>query len=230
MKKVAFLILIFCLGVSSYAQVNQVDKQGRKQGKWEKLYPNEKPRYQGQFKDDIEVGVFKFYDIKGTLKAEKAYRGTTGVCYAKMYGDNGRLQAEGIYIGTKKDSTWKYYNHKEQLILTESYDKGVKHGEFITYYENGVIAEKIGYKNGKKHGEWIQKYEDGLNKTKANFVEGELDGEATYFSVYGKPILKGKYEMGLKIGTWMVFDEETGKPLKYQTYEDGDLIKETDVK
>lgn len=229
MKKFTLLIILLSLGIASYAQVNQVDKQGRKQGKWEKLYPNEKPRYTGQFKNNIEVGIFKFYNIKGQLKAEKSYRGTSGVCYAKIYGDNGKLNAEGVYIGTKKDSVWKYYNNKEQLILTESYDKGIKHGEFVTYYENGVVAERISYKNGIKHGEWVLKFEDGLNKTKANYVDGMLHGDAVYYSVLGKPLMKGKYEEDLKVGTWMIFDEETGRPLKYQTYEEGIMIKEKDI-
>ncbi len=69
MKCSLFLFVAF-FGLVTTAQVNEVDDQGRKQGKWEKLYEGTRVyMYRGQFKDDIPVGKFVYFYRSQKVKA-----------------------------------------------------------------------------------------------------------------------------------------------------------------
>ena len=63
MKKVLTFIISFCLFALTInaQQVNQTDKNGLKQGRWEKTYTNGAIRYQGQFRNDKPYGEFKYF-------------------------------------------------------------------------------------------------------------------------------------------------------------------------
>ncbi|MGJ8661293.1 MAG: hypothetical protein ACSHXL_04590, partial [Bacteroidota bacterium] len=64
MKIKWFVSLIICLVVSNtvFSQLNVTDKQGRKQGNWQKAYPKSSAlEYKGTFKDNKPVGVFTYY-------------------------------------------------------------------------------------------------------------------------------------------------------------------------
>ena len=52
---------------------NRTDEKGRKQGEWAKAWPGGTLRYQGQFKDDRPVGLFRYFD-------EEAAHLTGGAC------------------------------------------------------------------------------------------------------------------------------------------------------
>ena len=66
MKYISIFFILF-LGIS-YAQVNQLDAKGLKQGLWYKNFPGTKIHmYEGTFKDDKPVGIFKYHYESGRL-------------------------------------------------------------------------------------------------------------------------------------------------------------------
>ena len=125
-----FLMLLIFLGQTIIAQpFNQTDAQGRKIGKWKKVYSNGKIRYQGQFDKNNPQGVFKYYNSNGQLTSVLTYSKDGKSSSCKMYYVKGQLRATGYYYNQKKDSTWLYYAEVSQKIIAEeNYNKGVKNG------------------------------------------------------------------------------------------------------
>ena len=64
-----FVFLFILLPFLTFAQINQKDAKGRKQGVWQKNYPNSSVLiYKGQCKDDVPVGEFTYYDPTGEVR------------------------------------------------------------------------------------------------------------------------------------------------------------------
>jgi antitoxin component YwqK of YwqJK toxin-antitoxin module len=231
MKMSARLFTFFCVFFCFYAtaQMNQTDSKGRKQGAWEKNYPNKALRFKGQFKDDIPFGTFQYYHPNGQKRAVNVYRKNSGVCISQQFDEEGKLIAEGKYIGEKKDSVWSFYNPKGVLISTETYQMDVKNGLSKTYFDNGKVAEEVAYVDGKREGVWIQRIDDGTVVAKAQFVADILNGEAKYFDTSGTPVTSGKYTNGLQHNTWIEYNSE-GRPSVYVKYKWGKEVSRKDIK
>ena len=63
MGKLVWIVgLLFLSGFVFSQEINKVDSKGRKQGVWQKTYPNSRAiEYKGQFKDDKPVGTFYYF-------------------------------------------------------------------------------------------------------------------------------------------------------------------------
>lgn len=217
---------IFLLSIPMSGQLNQIDSNGLKQGRWVKSYEGGKKRYEGNFVDDIPVGHFiYYYEREGGIMSEIYYRAKSGIGLAKAYHRNGVIQAEGVYIGQEKDSIWTYYDPKGNLTQRENYKHGLLNGDQTTYYENGKIAERIAFEEGVEHGIWLRKWEDGTLRTKGEYVNGLLEGECKYFDGEGKIVAKGEYHNNLKHNTWTYFEDN--KVVRKEEYKYGKLERET---
>ena len=224
-----FLVFIL-LGMSfrafSQDSVNRNDAMGRKQGKWMKVDKDGHKLYDGQFKDGIPDGEFRYYYADGKLKAISVLSDDGKTARTVSYASNGRKIAEGNYRNEKKDSTWKYYSDYDGTLLSEeSYALNVKDGASKTFYSNGNITELMHYRDGKKEGEWIQYFDDGKVKFRGAFANDEKEGPFTGYYPGGKISFSGAYKAGHMDGTW-TFYEENGEVTRTEKYSGGALIKE----
>jgi antitoxin component YwqK of YwqJK toxin-antitoxin module len=229
MKNSLFLAVMALLPWMAFAQFNQTNAKGQKHGEWRKTFPNSKQlRYQGQFENGLEIGTFIYYHENGKVRTENVYRGKTGVCYSKHYSNKGVLIAEGLYVKNERDSTWRFYSDALGIkISEETFSRGKRHGKVVTFFKDGKIAELTHYSMDIKHGTWEQNFEDGQPKVRGNYVNGALEGEVTYYSdISGKQQAKGNYKGGLRDGAWIFWDE-SGRPSRRETYENGILKKVT---
>lgn len=222
MRNIILFILVLFTAVLSAQPVNQTDEDGRKQGVWRKHFKEGGIRYEGEFKDDVEVGVFKFYYPDGTVAAIKTYDGTTGNCEAKMFHLKGQLASTGFYKGREKDGEWNYYNEEGQHVAVEHYQNGVLHGESKTFYSDGTVASAGNYENGKMVGEWRDFYETQQLKTLMTYEDGRLHGVYKDFDIDGAIRSKGKYQNGFKEGIWILYDAN-GTPEMKEVYKRGEL-------
>ena len=103
--KLNLTFLFAFIGLVSIAQVNQVDSQGRKQGKWEKVHPGTRVFiYRGEFKDDKPVGKFVYYYKSSKTKAvinHNALKKGRSVAYF-YHESTGKAISIGIYNNLKK--------------------------------------------------------------------------------------------------------------------------------
>ena len=230
MFKRGLLFITFSLvnaSVSSlFAQLNEIDANGLKQGNWKKTYENGAIRYEGQFKDDKPSGLFKYFCKNGKLKATNNHL-NDGISVAHhSYHENGKIKAKGVYKTQKKDSVWFYYNNAEILILEEGYKMDVLHGvQKLFYPSNGQLMEQRTFNDGLKHGEWLKYFEDGKKWLVANYENGELTGEFEMYKSDGKPELKGTYELGVRHGRWLMYNEN-GSVRTQDIYHQGAMTKQ----
>jgi len=225
--KLRFLTLLFSLvGVCSFAQPpkNQTDVKGLKQGNWEKYSSEGFKIYEGQFKDGLPVGLFKYYYPKGELKATNNYFGANSIyAAAHIYHTNGKMEATGLYYQQKKDSLWKFYDDEENLISEEFYTKGLKNGNWKHYYPSGKLLRTEYWKNDSKDGKWTLYYETGKLQQEIAYLEGKLEGDFKVYDAEASCIIEGKYKNDNPSGNWFYY--ENGGRVKYiEQFKAGKLI------
>ncbi len=214
MNKVIVLILIFIAQSVVAQSFNQTDAQGRKTGKWKKVYSNGKTRYEGQFDKGMPVGTFKYYNADGKLTTILTYSEGGHFAVCKMYYVKGKLQASGYYRDKKKDSVWLYYSEETQKVVAEEhYKNGVKNGPWRIFFDNGNLSSEVFWKDGKKDGPWKEFFQDGTPRLSANYKNDKLDGDYKIYNVGGRIIKKGKYVKGKADGEWITYDD-SGKITK----------------
>jgi antitoxin component YwqK of YwqJK toxin-antitoxin module len=226
------LILLFTLilSFSCFSQelfnkdFNKVDPDGRRQGHWKVYDVNGALKFEGNFKDNVPVGEFKYYYPNGKTKAISHFFNDGRDSRTRVFSQQGYLMAEGKYSDRKKDSVWLYYSDFDGVLLSEEvYENTVPHGLWKTYYDNGNLAEEITYARGEKHGPWKQYFTDGSVKLKANYVEGKLEGLMVVFHLNGQVNLSGNYIHNFKDGTWMYFNDHA-ETVRKEVYDRGTLI------
>ncbi len=213
------IVIFLFLAISSLTAQNIVDENGLKQGKWEKKYDWGTTRYTGEFRDNLEVGTFKFYDQNGKLLSVREYSSPGGKALCLMFDYDELLHAKGELLGKKKLGTWYYFaNDGRDTIGKEIYVDGLLHGEQFTYFENGNTTEITNYIRGVKHGVWKEYYADGGVNVESTYEKGKLNGPVIYHFSTGDISKKGQYQMGLKKGIWFSYDQ-SGRIIKQVDYD-----------
>lgn len=208
--RTAFLTLFVICSLPALAQeVNRVDDNGRKQGPWKKSYPNtDQLRYEGQFENDREVGIFKFYckDCGSQPVAVKEFK-DDGTAQVTFYDKKGNKLSEGSMLQKDRIGAWKIYDPKlGVLVAQETYtNNGKLDGIKQTYYPNGQLTEELTYQEGVLQGPNNFYSEEGVLIKKLAYSNDELHGPAEYYDASGNLTIKGQYVRGKKHGLWRYY-------------------------
>lgn len=239
MQRTGFIMLLtICWSAFSFAQVNQVDSQGRKNGTWAKYYPNTQVlRYKGQFIHGKPVGKFVYYFEDAKVKAIILHDTNSNHAKAYMYFANGALAASGNYIGQKKDSIWTEFSPNGDVTSRSTYKNGKLDGLKTMYYGTDVsprpnevlILKKIHFKNGQADGPFISYFDDGTVKSKGQFKNGELEGVVKKFHPNGQLMLLERFRGGQRNGWWITYDK-TGKEQGRRYYKMGKPLEGKELK
>ncbi len=211
-KVITLFLMFFCAQLNAQEKINQFDLKGNRNGIWKKYYTNNNIRYEGQFKNGKEVGVFKYYSITSSKYpiAIKKFNSNNTIASVKFYTVEGILESKGEMDGKKRIGKWQYYHPDgKTIMIEENYLNGVLEGEFKSYYKTGKITEILNYKTGKLHGNTKRFADNGILLDDLNYKNGKLEGLAKYYNVDGKLIYTGKYENDEKVGEWEYY--ENGK-------------------
>ena len=210
MKKWMVFLIALCFPVSFlFAQesINQVDANGRKQGRWIGKYPNGTIRYDGSFINDKPVGEWKRFHENGKIKARFSHFPNSGKVSAELFDDGGIRYAKGNFKDTAKDSTWNYYNNL-RLVAVENFSKGIKEGKSLTFFENGIPAEESNWMNGKRDGVSRYYYPSGKKKIEIMYRQGKRNGLNLIYYESGQMEITGQYINDQCEGTWKFIDEK----------------------
>ncbi len=208
---------------------NYTDINGMKQGPWIKKLDDSTLVYEGFFRDNVPVGVFKRYHTNGKLKAEMVFdEKRPRYASVKMWDITGELAATGFYNDKIKDSIWEYYTVNEKMVYHEEYKNGLRNGSARKYYSSGTLAEEKIWKNGMMHGKWLQYYPDGTIRLKSENKNDKRIGAFLVNHANGKPLVTGQYVNDLQEGTWKVF-LETGVLEKELKYKAGKIENEVEL-
>ena len=221
MSKIIVSILSLFFFYSAFAQeeINQFNAQGERVGVWRKFHKNDRIRYQGQFENGKEIGVFKFYSMVSSDNpiVIKTFFSTSNEAQVQFFTEKGVLESEGKMLGKEHIGKWIYYKNGKQVVAEEQYENGKLSGEYKIFYPNGKLTEISHFKTGKLHGNSKRYSDTGILLDDLNYVNGEIHGEAVYYDGNGKVRQKGVYENDLKVGVW-------------EFYTDGELTKSMEVK
>ena len=225
------LITLICVSASFIVIPQNKDAQGRKQGYWKKTDEKTgKLVFEGNFKDDKPIGVFKYYNINDSIKAIIDFKPDGKSSSAKYFHFNGKLAASGNYSDKEtKDGVWDYFDEAGVLISRETYKSGKKHGPSYVFIPDGSISEERNFKNGLEEGAYFAYYGKNIYKTKGTYLNGEKEGRFIYYYPNGIEVANGFFKKGLKNGPW-IYHTEDGKLKEKELYKNGQLAskKETE--
>ena len=230
-------LFITLFSLSATAQVNQTDAKGKKQGPWRKTYPNSSVLvYDGNFKDDMPVGIFTYYFASGAKKAVIEHGLKGGKSAVLLYFEDGQLLSDGFYHKEKKDSLWYNYVQSGELISAENYKNDLLQGKSVYYYKEGQLMEhklqaerKVNYQAGKLQGVYQQFYYNGKLKTEGTFEKGLKQGIWTEYNSAGQKVATMKYDQDLLNG-WLYTFNKDGTLLNKVLYLNGVALSEKDTK
>lgn len=218
-------ILFFFSIIAASAQVNQVDTKGRKQGKWEKIYPGTRVyTYKGQFKDDKPIGKFTYFYKSGKVKAVIEHNAGSNRSVGYYYHPTGGLMSYGIYRSMKKDSIWTNFDKKAMLINKETYYKDSLHGTKVVFYAKDERMRKqmpsivSNYKEGMLDGNYTEYFPSRTVKVKGAYKSNKKHGPWESYHPNGKKMMFTRYKDGARHGWCMAYDKtgkETGKKYFY---------------
>lgn len=194
--------------------INRTDAQGRKQGLWEKKYPNGRLRYRGHFYNNNPVGVFKYNYDNDSIESIVTYSEKGKVARARIFYENGGVLSMGKFINHKKDSIWVYYDESLRLYKKEQYVNGKKEGKSIVFYANGNVEETVNWHNDIQNGPWQEFFDNGQVKLDATYVNGKREGLLKAYSLGDpdEPVMQGHYIHDDREGKWIYVNRTTGVP------------------
>ncbi|WP_375579372.1 toxin-antitoxin system YwqK family antitoxin [Marivirga tractuosa] len=161
-------------------------KNGKKHGE-EINYHGYEEKYQRpiqikHWKNGIEHGIGKIYDVNHPYKLQQVYNAIDGQMWLlEQYYPNGKLQAK----------------------FTDTTIAGQELKYLRTYYESGALRETGYYINGKdKFGKWKFYYENGKVESIENYENDKLNGNYKYYHDNGQLWTEREYKNGL---LWNVY-------------------------
>ena len=218
--KFSLVVILSVWTLSSFAQMNQVDSQGRKQGEWGKTYEKSKVyMYRGQFKDDKPVGKFQYFYKNKHVRAVITHDEFSNRSEAFFYHDNSRLMSYGIYRDMKKDSVWINFTPEKRLSSTETYKNGELHGRKVVFYipfdpndKSRLASNVYNYVNGKLDGPTKELFENQKVKSKGQYKDNRKVGVWVDYHFGGRRRNTIRYYKGRRHG-WCFTYDQTGKEL-----------------
>lgn len=221
MQKFLILIVLF-FPVAIFAQVNQTDSDGLRQGKWQKTWPGGKLMYQGQFKDGKPVGEWTRFYEGGQVKAKINYTENSDSAFAQLFDEWGKKIAEGAYVNEKREGKWIFFSNNVK-ISEEEFSEGRKHGISRTYYPTGEVLEESEWENGTREGNYRVFFKNGKPYMQCKFSNGKRNGLCLSYFQNGRIEMEATYKNNLRHGEWKFYNEH-GEYLYMLKYDNGQLL------
>ncbi|MEI6122360.1 MAG: toxin-antitoxin system YwqK family antitoxin [Bacteroidota bacterium] len=196
-----------------------VDEKGLHQGIWKEFYETGEKEAEGEYKNSLHFGAWKFF-YKNGLIAQTGNYASNGKPDGKWkwYYESGNLRKEDNFTKGVLNGYYKEVTDSGKIIIEGNYIEGKQDGQWI--YEVGDEKEVGSYLEGNREGNWKHFFADGKLNFECNYTEGNLDGEYITYWDNGKIREKGKYVMGQKEGDWFVNDYDGLRIISIR-YEDG---------
>ena len=228
MKKTSFSILFTFLfiGIASAQEINQTNKNGERVGLWKKYYNNQRIRYEGQFENGKEVGVFKFYSAASSdfPVVIKTYNSNNYETEVQFFTEKGVLESEGKMVEKERIGKWLYYHTDGKTVMIEEhYVNNQLSGDYKIFYSNGKLTKFAHYKNDLLNGNSKKHSQEGVLIEDLNYIDNVLNGPAAFYETNGNVKQKGTYKDDLKVGVWEFFIDgvlSSSKEIKVTTLED----------
>ncbi len=172
-----------------------------------------------------KYGPFKQYHKNGKLYYEGNYVYNSRDGLWNYYHEDGTtLKATGKYNFDSKVGDWKYYRKDGTLSVEEAYYADVQDLCYVIYYDTLQKKMKEGVSHSEQRiGAWVYYFSD--TEAIQNIVHYDSDtahGKYTYYDrKTGFPIVHGKFNHGRQDSVWTLFNPNTQKAIRQQTFKSG---------
>ena len=221
-------------------------------GKMSSKYNNGNRKTEGQYKDGLPVGDWKFWDRDGT-----EYNGSVSryvfheiqngetlekiannfeVDVDQLYElnedidkDTGDKIKAGQVIGVKTaddaDGQFLFWYDKQRIKIKSHkvFINGKRNGKWTFWNENGNIVRTGSYAAGKRDGSYAYYFNDGSKKEEGAWKNDQRDGLWVKYSNNGNTQKEGTYSNGKKDGVWTTWNDKGLMASKY-LYENNKVI------
>ena len=221
-------------------------------GKMSSKYNNGNRKTEGQYKDGLPVGDWKFWDRDGT-----EYNGSVSryvfheiqngetlekiannfeVDVDQLYElnedidkDTGDKIKAGQVIGVKTaddaDGQFLFWYDKQRIKIKSHkvFINGRRNSKWTFWNENGNIVRTGSYAAGKKDGSYAYYFNDGSKKEEGAWKNDQRDGLWAKYSNNGNTQKEGTYSNGKKDGVWTTWNDKGLIASKY-LYENNKVI------
>ena len=221
-------------------------------GKMSSKYNNGNRKTEGQYKDGLPVGDWKFWDRDGT-----EYNGSVSryvfheiqngetlekiannfeVDVDQLYElnedidkDTGDKIKAGQVIGVKTaddaDGQFLFWYDKQRIKIKSHkvFNNGKRNGRWTFWNENGNIVRTGSYAAGKRDGSYAYYFNDGSKKEEGAWKNDQRDGLWAKYSNNGNTQKEGTYSNGKKDGVWTTWNDKGLIASKY-LYENNKVI------
>ncbi len=185
---------------------NQVDAQGRRQGPWRLLAPQQgRTGYadgqlieEGVYLDGRRNGKWVRYWPSGRVMSEITYQqGRPKGPYTTYY-DNGRTEEQGSWELDRNTGAFKRWHPNGELAQEFVFDQeGVRDGVQRYYHDNGKLAVSVNIEQGREDGTLKRYFPNGDLQQVAEFNGGVMDPARSRYvepehSLPSPPVPSGK--------------------------------------
>ncbi len=182
--------------------------------------------YQDPLGETMEKhGLWRYFDKEGTLVEERNYYRGKLHGATKLYFSNKKLKQEGYFIQDKQDSIYREWAETGKLLIEGNYTKGspIKTWDYFylsgkqkshELYEGGEVLLLSFWVDDSLHTQYIKEgngyfyefYQTGATQSSYQYLDGRKQGVFQELSIYGYPLIIGKFEKGEKDSTWNYYD------------------------
>jgi len=221
-------------------------------GKMSSKYNNGNMKTEGQYKDGLPVGTWKFWDrdateYTGAVSKYVFHEIQSGETLEKI-ADNFEIDVDQLYelnedidkdtgdkikagqvIGVKTaddaDGQFLFWYDKQRIKIKSHkvFINGRRNSKWTFWNENGNIVRTGSYAAGKRDGSYAYYFNDGSKKEEGAWKNDQRDGLWVKYSNNGNTQKEGTYSNGKKDGVWTTWNDKGLMASKY-LYENNKVI------
>ena len=221
-------------------------------GKMSSKYNNGNMKTEGQYKDGLPVGTWKFWDRDDTEytgavskyvfheiqsgETLKSIANNFEVDVDQLYelnedidNDTGDKIKAGQVIGVKTaddaDGQFLFWYDKQRIKIKSHkvFINGKRNGKWTFWNENGNIVRTGSYAAGKRDGSYAYYFNDGSKKEEGAWKNDQRDGSWVKYTNNGNTQKEGTYSNGKKDGVWTTWNDKGLIASKY-LYENNKIL------
>jgi antitoxin component YwqK of YwqJK toxin-antitoxin module len=195
-------------------------------GNFKDYYYNGQIKEDGYYADGKKNGTWTYWYENGNMEWKEIYD------YGKLkrstgWHANGIKSEEGNFQDNLPFGKWVWWHDNAQKYVQGNFKiNKVRDGVWPSWYQNGNKKEKIQYKDNILHGLCTLWYdnEDNTKKLEGESKKGKKDGTWTIWYQNGKISEKGSFKNGIKVGSWIYYNEDGSTNYLEDYLDDGTII------
>lgn len=177
-------------------------KNGLKDGKFEEWSIYGYLTLEGEFKNGLKEGEWKYAYYTGDTEKISHYKDDKLDGEYKYFYDNGQVNVEGRYAEGMKTGQWTWYTNSGSRDMQGDFKAGEQNGDWTYWYPTGETAYYAHYDMGKKTGQWTYLYKNGQKFKEGTFGNDVKNGNWKTWYENGTLLMDGNYKDGLEDGAW----------------------------